>query len=196
MKHLIAVTCAIMCACGPTMVVEEHTPMLNTGSEKIAITQTQNAVMGTVGEHHDGVLAITQYSWVIGSNLSATYPVVVTDMIRNEMQISGYDVINMTTTILTSSMQEGLSLSLGSTITSMNVQTYGPLCGSKSNATVEIRFDITELETGTQVYSQIFQGNASASGEDPVSGISMAAQNATRAFLANEQAASVLSGNY
>lgn len=187
----------VLMACGPTITVIDYDPIQNIGTEKIALVQTQNAILGTVGQHHDGVLAIPQYSWVVGSNLSATYPVVVTDMVRNEMSMVGYDVINMTTTMLTSSMEEGLSLSVGATIVEMEVHTYGTLCGNKSNAQVALRFDVTDLDTGTLIYTETYEGTASAPGSsDPISGITMAAQNATRAFLSSDMAASTLAGNF
>ncbi len=184
----------ILCACGPTIAVVDYEPVRNTGTESIAIVQTQNATMGSVGAHHDGVLAIQKYTWVIGSNISTTFPVVVTDVLRNEMSMVGYDVINMTTTMLTSAMEEGLSLSIGATIVSMDVDTYSALCGNKANATLDMRFDVTDLVSGEVLYTETFQGTASASGSDPVAGISMAAQNAIRAFLASELASTTLSG--
>lgn len=193
---LLVVSAFLICSCGPSITVVNYQPLTNAGTEKIAIVQTQNATMGTVGAHHDGVLAIEQYSWVVGSNLSITFPTVVTDVLRNEMSIAGYDVINMTTTMLTSAMEEGLSLSVGATIRSIDVQTYTALCGNKANATLEMQFDITDLATGTLLFTQAFQGTAVAEGgSDPIAGISMAAQNAIRAFLADDLAAATLAGS-
>lgn len=197
MRYVLSIAVLLLVACGTVTTAPsvDYVPIPNCGNERIAVVATQNTVLGSIGQHHDGILSVAQYTWTIGSNVNATFPVVVTDILRNELVLAGYDAVNMSTTVITSSMEENLTLSIGSVITSINVNTYSPLCGNKSIAYVTMRFEITDLATGQQVFVQAFDGSATAQGSDPIAGVTMAAQNAIRGFLANAPAASFLAGS-
>ena len=192
---IVSLILITMYACAPSISVINNTPIQNTGTNKIAILQTQNVTKGSVGKHHDGLLAIPQYSWDVGSNISASFPVLVTDVIWEEMKQAGYDITNVSKTPVKNYKEEGLTISLSVSIESLEVQTYSPRCGNRSDVIMLMRFDINDLTSGEKVYTESYRGNASKKGVDPIAVILLAARNATQAFLGDKLAASILSGN-
>jgi hypothetical protein len=187
----------LLCACGSsTIVVESYDPIRNAGSEKIGVVPFTCVVVGQVGHHHDGVLALEQNAWVLGSSLTAAFPTQITSLLSAELTNAGYNAMNIGTTVLTSGVEESLTRAIGGSVTALTVDTYSPLCGNKANCTIEIRFDITDVTTGEVLISQTYNGSGVAEGVyDPVAGIQMAAQNAIRHMLSDKAIANILGGS-
>ncbi len=188
MKKLFSIVGAlgIFCACAPTLIVQDYVPLPDWSGEHFAVVAPRHSAIGNAGAHHDGFLAIEQFSYMVGSTLETSAIKTQVGMIlTNQMTDAAYNVVDMSTTILTDNMADNLDYSVAINITSMKVDTYSPLCGNKTTSQIQATYSITDLDTGTVVYTATCPGVASVSGDDPLTGIVSAVQNSVRMFLAD-----------
>lgn len=192
--YFILGTVLVFCACAPTIIVENHMPLLDESGATFAIVAPRHSAIGNAGAHHDGILAVEQYSYVVGSTLETSAIKTQVGMIlTNQMMDAGYNVVDMSSTILTESMAENLDYSVAINITSMKVDTYAPLCGNKTTSSIEASYSITDLSNASVVYTATCAGLSSVSGDDPLSGIVSAVQNSVRMFLADPRLQTAIS---